>query len=253
MKHQAPAILFLLTMLSTQLSAQERLQALVKSGTKYNKIKEYYYVLKDSKTIRDGSYELYVNDYLVESGYYKNGQRDSIWQVFHRNGNVLSQKWYSQGKPTGIWHFYNGRGIEEWSYDFADGKTTVQLSPPPSSTADISYYETDSGRWVQDHLDTPLLLLRGTSEWLSFINRNLTGPDETVNGVIAGKVVISIAVDEQGEITGYEVIQSAAPSLDKEALRVVKLYPYQFIPAEKNGKKIKAQYHEGIMFKVEKY
>jgi protein TonB len=234
-----------------QLSAQDHLQAVVKSGTKYNKIKEFYYVLKDNKTVRDGSYELYLNDYLMESGYYKNGQRDSVWQVFHRNGSVLSQKWYSQGKPTGIWHFYNGRGIEEWSYDVAAGKTTIELSPPPSSTADISYYQSDSGRWVSGHLDTPLLLLRGNSEWLSFLNRNLSYPEEALNKGITGKVVISIAVDEQGQTTGFEIIETAAPALDLEAMRVVKLYPFQFIPAERNGKKIKAQFHQPIVFHLE--
>jgi periplasmic protein TonB len=237
--------------MSMQLAAQDHLQAVVKSGTKYNKIKEYYYVLKDNKTVRDGSYELYLNDYLMESGYYKNGQRDSVWQVFHRNGSVLSQKWYSQGKPTGIWHFYNGRGIEEWSYDFAAGKTTIELSAPPSSTADISYYQSDSGRWVSGHLDTPLLLLRGNSEWLSFLNRNLSYPEEALNKGITGKVVISIAVDEQGQITDFEIIETAAPALDLEAMRVVKLYPFQFIAAERNGKKIKAQFHQPIVFHLE--
>jgi protein TonB len=253
MRHQTPSILLLLAILSAQLSAQDHLQALVKSGTKSNKIKEYYYVLKDNKTVRDGSYELYLNDYLIESGYYKNGQRDSVWQVFHRNGTVLSQKWYTQGKPTGVWHFYNGRGIEQWSYDFAAGKSTVELSLPPSSTAEVSYYQSDSGRWAQSHLDTPLLLLRGDAEWLSFLHRNLNYPDDAVNKNLMGEVIISIAVDEQGKITGYEIIKSAAPSLDTEALRVVKLYPYQFIPAEKDGKKMKAQFHEPIIFKLEQY
>jgi TonB family protein len=251
MNYKSTTFLPLVALLSMQLSAQDHLQAVVKSGTKYNKIKEYYYVLKDNKTVRDGSYELYLNDYLMESGYYKNGRRDSVWQVFHRNGSVLSQKWYSQGKPMGIWHFYNGRGIEEWSYDFAAGKTTIELSPPSSSTADIAYYQPDSGRWVSGHPDTPLLLLRGNSEWLSFLNRNLRYPDEAVNKGLTGKVVISIAVDEQGQITGFEIIESAAPALDLEAMRVVKLYPFQFIPAERNGKKIKAQFHQPIVFHLE--
>jgi TonB family protein len=241
--------ILLLTILSAQLSAQDHLQALVRSGTKYNGIKEYYYVLKDNKAVRDGTYELYLNDYLMESGYYKNGRRDSLWQVFHRNGNVLSRKWYAQGKPTGVWHFYNGRGIEQWSYDFAAGKTTVELSPPPMAA--VSYYQSDSGRWVQGHLDTPLLLLRGDAEWLSFINRNLNYPEEAEKKGQMGEVMISIAVDEQGQVTGYEVIQSAGPALDQEALRVVKLYPYQFIPAEKDGKKMRAQFHEPIVFKLE--
>ena len=252
MKHQTPAILLLMIILSGQLSAQEHLQTVVKSGTKYSKVKEYYYVLKDNKTIRDGSYELYLNDYLMERGYYKNDERDSVWEVFHRNGSVLSQKWYSQGKPTGIWHFYNGRGLEDWSYDFAAGKTTIQLSPPNSSMPAVSYYQSDSGAWVEGHLDTPLLLLRGNAEWLSFLNLRLRYPEEAVNEGLSGKVIISIIVDEQGQITGYEVIQSAAPSLDSEAMRIVKLYPYQFVPAEKNGKKIRAQYHEPIVFHTER-
>ncbi len=123
MKHRAQAILLALAILTGQLSAQERLQALVKSGTKYNKIKEYYYVLKDNKTIRDGSYELYVNDYLIESGAITKMARETAYgSVFHRNGSVAFLRSATRREnQSGFSISITGEGIEEWSYDFADG------------------------------------------------------------------------------------------------------------------------------------
>lgn len=61
-----------------------------------------------------------------------------------------------------------------------------------------------------------------------------------------------MVVGENGNVTDYGVIQSAAPSLDAEALRVAKLFPHEFVPAEKDGKKVKAQFQQPIVFRLER-
>jgi len=66
-------------------------------------------------------------------------------------------------------------------------------------------------------------------------------PDEGLNKNLQGEVVISITVDEKGAITNYDLVKTAYPCLDQEALRIIKPYPFEVIPAENDGKKIKAK------------
>lgn len=53
-----------------------------------------------------------------------------------------------------------------------------------------------------------------------------------------GRVVVSFIVDKNGHITCPKIKKSVSPSLDAEALRVVKKMP-QWIPAVKNGRTVK--------------
>ena len=87
---------------------------------------------------------------------------------------------------------------------------------------------------------------------LQFLNRTLRYPDDAVNNEKMGDVVVGIVVNEDGTIADYPVLKAAYPSLDAEALRILKLYPFEFIPAEKGGKKIKSQFPLTIRFKLEK-
>jgi TonB family protein len=243
------AIFLFIVLFSGNLSAQERKEIINKTGGKYSTYyKEDYYVLTSDMTTKDGPYQLFRGDNLLESGYYKNGKKDSVWEVRQRSGHVLSQKTYSQGKPTGIWHFNDGMGTEEWNYDFSTNKASWQIAPWRSSV----YYPSDSGAWIEAHLDTPLLALRGNAEWLNFLNRTLRYPDEAVDKMQMGTAIVSITVDEEGKILEYGIGQTSGyPSLDKEALRVVKLFDWEFIPAQKDGKKIKAQYRQPLVFRLE--
>ena len=97
----------------------------------------------------------------------------------------------------------------------------------------------------------PTVPLYGPGEWLSYLNSNLRYPDEAVNNGLQGKVIISMVVNEDGHPSDYAVFQKVAPSLDQEALRVVSSYEHLFIPAEKDGKKVKSLYMSPIIFKME--
>lgn len=51
--------------------------------------------------------EVYKNDTLVSSGWFtKEGSKDSLWQTFYPNGNLLSKGNYVNGKKEGVWTYY---------------------------------------------------------------------------------------------------------------------------------------------------
>jgi len=240
----------LLLLIATSAFSQQRKKVTDMPGDKHHKIKEVYYVLRSDNTVRDGPYQQLRNDRLTVSGYYKNGQKDSVWEMYSNTQAILSRKWYDHGRMTGKWEFFNSNGEISYTYDFATSKVTYTSAQPRSDTA-TCIYRNDAGEWVRGHLDQPAVPLFGPAEWLSYLNDNFRYPDEAVEKHLQGKVVISMVVDENGQVSDYAVSTSAAPSLDKEALRVVSSHENLFAPAQKDGKKVRSVVFQPLVFKLE--
>ena len=90
----------------------------------------------------------------------------------------------------------------------------------------------------------------GESELLNFVGKNLRYPESAVKYKIQGKVIVRFVVTETGEVDKIEVIRSLQADCDKEAIRVIKLFP-KFIPGKQNGKNTKVWYTLPITFKLE--
>ena len=70
-----------------------------------------------------------------------------------------------------------------------------------------------------------------------YLFENIEYPGDCVEQNIEGRVFISCIVQKDGSITHAEVTKSAHPSLDAEALRVIRYAP-NWIPATSAGKPI---------------
>lgn len=219
------------------------------SGDKWAPMRETYYVLKSDLTTRHGPYELVRKGQPVLKGYYKNGKKDSVWESYGNKNVLLARKWYADGVQKGIWEFYTWKGDPESQYDFSTGKITW-LTKAPADTITY-YYSTDGGPWIRGTVDNPPLQLVSSGEWLSFLNRSFRYPDEAVSNMQQGKVLIAVTIDKTGNLIDYNVFQSAAPVLDQEALRIVRLAACEYLPAVKDGKKVKSMYLIPIQFKLE--
>lgn len=67
---------------------------------------------------------------------------------------------------------------------------------------------------------------------------------------IQGKVFVSFVVDTDGGISNVKVARGVDPSLDKEAMRVVKSMP-KWIPGKQNGQAVRVSYTVPINFVLE--
>ncbi|MBL7897870.1 MAG: energy transducer TonB [Crocinitomicaceae bacterium] len=91
---------------------------------------------------------------------------------------------------------------------------------------------------------------QGGMEALStYLSTNLLYPETARNNKIEGKVIISFMVEATGKVTNCRIKESAHTDLDKEALRVVSAMP-EWIPGEKNGKKVNVEMTLPIVFKL---
>jgi protein TonB len=92
----------------------------------------------------------------------------------------------------------------------------------------------------------------GQAELFNFINSKLKYPKDAKRNGIEGKVVISFVVERDGRVKpeSIKIEQSVYPSLDKEAIRVVKLMP-NWIPANHKGRNVRAKTGFPIAFALQ--
>ena len=91
----------------------------------------------------------------------------------------------------------------------------------------------------------------GTKGLMNFLATNVKYPQVAVNNKTEGRVLVQFVVDKNGKVTKPKVVKSVSKELDEEAMRVVALLP-DFIPGEKDGKKVPVFFTLPISFKLNK-
>lgn len=84
-------------------------------------------------------------------------------------------------------------------------------------------------------------------EWLS---KNINYPVIAQENNIQGKVTLQFIVGKNGEIENIVVVRGVDPSLDKEAVRVVKAMP-KWIPGKQGGIPVKVRFTLPVQFKLQ--
>lgn len=115
---------------------------------------------------------------------------------------------------------------------------------------DTTTYKTGDDKFIYKTADKMPQYPGGESVLMSYIAKNLRYPVFAQEHGIQGKVVVRFVVDRTGKVKFARVVGNAHPYLDNEALRIIKSL-YDFIPAEKNGKKVSVYRTLPITFKLE--
>lgn len=86
----------------------------------------------------------------------------------------------------------------------------------------------------------------GVDAWRNFLSRYLQAPDELAAGE-RRTVQVRFMVSATGEVTNFEIVQSAGTSFDREVLRVMKKMP-KWTPAVQNGHHIAVSFVQPVTF-----
>lgn len=84
----------------------------------------------------------------------------------------------------------------------------------------------------------------GMMAFYDFVGKNYKAPDAKIDG----KVYIQFIVETDGSLTNFEILRDIGHGTGEEAVRVLKLSP-KWIPAEKDGKKVRVQFSLPISIK----
>lgn len=90
----------------------------------------------------------------------------------------------------------------------------------------------------------------GMTGLMQHLSKNIRYPAEAHTNNIQGRVVVSVIINTEGKVTNAKIVQSVAPSLDAEALRVTGTMP-DWIPGTKDGKPVNVKYTFPVVFRLQ--
>lgn len=90
----------------------------------------------------------------------------------------------------------------------------------------------------------------GQSALMSFLGSHIEYPLDAQENGVEGRVIVSFVVERDGSISYVKVVRSVAPSLDHEAMRVVKSMP-KWTPGKQNGENVRVKYSVPIVFRLQ--
>ncbi|NVK66560.1 MAG: energy transducer TonB [Flavobacteriales bacterium] len=82
---------------------------------------------------------------------------------------------------------------------------------------------------------------------IKFIQENLHYPEVDRENEIQGRVYVAFVVEKDGSLTNIEVIRGISQTMDREAVRIIRLMP-KWIPAQSNGKIVRSRARLPITF-----
>lgn len=90
----------------------------------------------------------------------------------------------------------------------------------------------------------------GESAMKSYLNSNVKYPDVAQENGVQGHVIVESIIEKDGSMSDVKVIRSVDPSLDREALRVVKAMP-KWTPAKLKGIPVRTKCTTPVVFRLQ--
>ncbi|MDD3038479.1 TonB family protein [Bacteroides sp.] len=89
----------------------------------------------------------------------------------------------------------------------------------------------------------------GQQALMKYLSTNVQYPAEAQKNGIGGRVIVQFVIMEDGSIAQEKIVRGVEPSLDAEALRLVKQMP-KWIPGTEQGVPVKVRYNVPIFFRM---
>ena len=90
----------------------------------------------------------------------------------------------------------------------------------------------------------------GDAALMGYLRDNIHYPTVAAENGVQGRVVVGFVVERDGSITDVNVLRSVDPSLDREAVRVVKSMP-RWTPGKQNGSAVRVKYQVPVTFRLQ--
>ena len=125
--------------------------------------------------------------------------------------------------------------------------STVDASSTPRA-ASVSNENVDNK--VYDVAEQQPSFPGGQGALMSWIANNIHYPPVAEENGIQGRVMVSFVVEKNGSISQVQVVRGVEPSLDKEAVRVIKSMP-KWTPGKQGGQAVRVKYSLPVSFKLQ--
>lgn len=90
----------------------------------------------------------------------------------------------------------------------------------------------------------------GDAALMGYLRDNIHYPTIAAENGVQGRVVVGFVVERDGSITDVNILRGVDPSLDREAMRVVKSMP-RWNPGKQNGSAVRVKYQVPVSFRLQ--
>ena len=90
----------------------------------------------------------------------------------------------------------------------------------------------------------------GPAALMKFLHDNIKYPVVAQENGVQGRVVVAFVVERDGSITDVHIARGVDPSLDKEAVRVLKSMP-KWTPGKQNGSAVRVKFNVPVAFRLQ--
>ena len=137
--------------------------------------------------------------------------------------------------------------IDLSSLEDDQSKAQVQTyTPPPPPKAQVEEATEEIFVVVEKQPEFP----GGTTALMKFLGDNIKYPVIAQENGIQGRVITNFVVERDGSISDVQVVRGQDPSLDKEAIRVIKTMP-KWTPGQQRGKPVRVRFTLPVVFRLQ--
>lgn len=152
---------------------------------------------------------------VIQEGDYVDGVKDGLWTEKNASGTYWFKEKFLKGK------FLSGES-------FKDGQSYLYA--------------------VENEFPT---YKGGMNLFYTYLARSVRYPADAQRLGISGKVFLSFVIDKDGSISDIKVDRSVSPSVDAEAVRVVRNSP-KWVPGKQHGIPVRVKYNVPISFSLQR-
>jgi TonB family protein len=210
------------------------------------------------------SSQYYDNGAVIETDYEDGGR--TFFVSWYPTGQIRQVR-YQEADPSGKSH--NEQIVSYWEADgkqqVIDGNGKVVFVFTNQSAVDSTYEELydkgilQSGKSRRDGKESVAYTtieqqpeFQGGMQGLGqFLASTLRYPVDAQKQGQQGRVFVSFIVCTDGTLCDYEVMKGVSPSVDQEALRVVKAMSGKWTPGVQRGERVRVKYNLPINFTLQ--
>lgn len=145
-----------------------------------------------------------------------------------------------------------GYNLSKDNYNVQSYEDIEQQSEAKQAETEESFVHINKeyGEDVYDVVEEMPSFPGGMQALMQYLNSNISYPVIAEENGIQGRVICSFIVGEDGHIDNIRIEKSIEPSLDKEAIRVIKSMP-NWEPGKQNGCPVRVKYTLPVTFRLE--
>ncbi|MBO4464739.1 MAG: TonB family protein [Prevotella sp.] len=141
------------------------------------------------------------------------------------------------------------RAAQERQRQEADRAAQERQRQEADRAAQQSPSRQESDNRVYDVVENQPAFPGGLTALMQFLANNIQYPAVAEENGIQGKVVCTFVVETDGSISNVTVVRSVDPSLDKEAVRVLRSMP-RWTPGTQDGRPVRVKYNIPVTFRL---